>query len=126
MYLPLQQMLLGDRYGSRPLPASIPETEMQLILSKVDPGPNLVQLKEWYLKDSNAKPAEYVLQDITKNLPPKSQREKFSEEDLSDARGKWRKIDSMLKSTLRKSVTQCLADGSISKEKSEKYFWSGR
>ena len=119
-------MLLGDRYGSRPLPATIPETEMELICLKLEPGPNLDQLKEWYLKDSNAKPPEYVLQDITKNLPPTSDREKINKDDLSDAREKWREIDSMLKDTLRKSIIQCLSDGRMSQEQSEKYFWSGR
>ena len=57
-------VLLGDRYGWRPAPPEISEDEFDKItkyLSKEDSE----KLKEWYLLDSNAKPAEYCLQPRT-------------------------------------------------------------
>jgi NACHT domain- and WD repeat-containing protein len=54
-------ILLGDRYGWRPLPAEIPAAEFERILPKLKPGDR--QLAErWYRRDGNALPPEYVLQ----------------------------------------------------------------
>ena len=66
-------ILLGDRYGWRPLPARIPAAEFEEILAAVhaaddrdmllcpdgvqEPAPG----KQWYRKDFNAVPPEYVL-----------------------------------------------------------------
>ncbi len=64
-------VLLGNRYGARPLPAEIPATEFEQILQRVtakrkktlvynDNLPN--QFKGWYRRDDNAVPPVYVLQ----------------------------------------------------------------
>ena len=119
-------MLLGDRYGSRPIPATIPEAEMDLILAKVVSGPDQDLLQEWYIKDTNAKPPEYVLQEIYKNMGLKSRDSENYEEEISKAREKWKNVEDQLKECLRKCVRQCVADGSIGKEHAERYFWSGK
>jgi hypothetical protein len=57
-------ILLGDRYGWRPLPARIEKKEFEAILAKVpDAGPDSGRalLSRWYRLDENAVPAEYVL-----------------------------------------------------------------
>ncbi|MBU1226766.1 MAG: DUF4062 domain-containing protein, partial [Actinobacteria bacterium] len=53
-------ILLGDRYGWRPLPATIPATEFDRIVERVD-GTGRDRLTSWYLRDDNAVPPEYYL-----------------------------------------------------------------
>ncbi len=65
-------ILLGNRYGWRPLPATIPASEFDRILERVD-DEEVVEtsaskltarqrLEKWYVLDDNAKPAEYYLE----------------------------------------------------------------
>jgi len=53
-------ILLGDRYGWRPLPATIPASEFDLILERTE-GEERERLNRWYVRDDNAVPAEYFL-----------------------------------------------------------------
>lgn len=54
-------ILLGDKYGWQPIPPSIPEKEMSLLLSAMnDEEKDLIT--GWYRLDENAVPAEYLLQ----------------------------------------------------------------
>ncbi|MEK6409089.1 MAG: AAA family ATPase [Acidobacteriota bacterium] len=64
-------VLLGDRYGWRPLPAEIPANELEAILPRVTPEERELLLwtdqqpennKGWYRCDDNAKPPVYRLQ----------------------------------------------------------------
>ncbi len=56
-------ILVGDRYGWRPLPPAIPATEFADILRCFSDVPkNRTFLQEWYRQDENAVPAECVLQ----------------------------------------------------------------
>ena len=85
-------------------------------------------LQEWYVKDTNAKPSEYVLQEITKDLNLKADdvdNESSDLDKIAEARKTWQDVDEKLKECLRKCVTLCLEDGSIGQEQAEKYFWSG-
>ncbi len=63
-------LLLGDRYGWRPLPSRIDATEFEEILSAVNPEDELrIKYDEgsparspgWYRRDENAEPVEYTL-----------------------------------------------------------------
>ena len=54
-------VLLGDRYGWRPLPASIPMAEFQQVR-----GPLASQ---WYELDKNADPPEFLLKPRTPEFP---------------------------------------------------------
>jgi hypothetical protein len=54
-------ILLGDRYGSRLLPTTIPAGEFEDICSKLPPAES-DRLNEQYLRDNNAADVEYVLQ----------------------------------------------------------------
>lgn len=55
-------VLLGERYGSVPLPTKIPADEFEAILSCVDIPMQKKLLLKWYRKDDNAIPPEYVIQ----------------------------------------------------------------
>ena len=53
-------ILLGDRYGWRPLPYEIPADEFEKILHQTDVEDQLL-LKQWYRRDDNAVPSIYCL-----------------------------------------------------------------
>jgi WD40 repeat protein len=54
-------VLLGDRYGWRPLPAEIPADEFEKIIPRVAKDEKVL-LDEWYRRDDNALPPVYCLQ----------------------------------------------------------------
>ena len=60
-------VLLGDRYGWRPLPYAIPAKEFERLLPHLTPAErSLACWREdesgWYRRDDNAVPPEYILQ----------------------------------------------------------------
>ena len=60
-----QQLFLGQRYGSRSLPASIPMAVYEAIRGALrEAGVDVTLLDQWYLKDSNFQPPVYILQPI--------------------------------------------------------------
>ena len=64
------QALLCQRYGHRPIPASIDAGEVELLLAqltKVDKQREL--LDTWFRKDTNAIPPVYILQKISSIIP---------------------------------------------------------
>jgi WD40 repeat protein/Cdc6-like AAA superfamily ATPase len=58
-------VLLGDRYGWRPLPYEIPADEFEQIISNISDEGERVLLKSWYWRDDNAVPPVYDLQPRT-------------------------------------------------------------
>ena len=92
---------------------------MTLILSHLDEGPDKDLVENWYHKDTNAIPAEYVLQEITKLVDDNNTV------DIAQARAKWADIEVNLKECIRRSVKQCQHDGKIDDLQAAKYFWSG-
>uniref|UniRef100_A0A673LBW1 NACHT domain- and WD repeat-containing protein 1-like n=1 Tax=Sinocyclocheilus rhinocerous TaxID=307959 RepID=A0A673LBW1_9TELE len=58
--------LLGNQYGHRSIPRLIPETEFELLVSKLPKdSESLKLLNQWFSKDSNSVPPTYILQPIT-------------------------------------------------------------
>ncbi len=55
-------VLLGDRYGWRPLPPDIPADEFEQILKVAAGAEETSLLQRWYLRDDNAVPPVYCLQ----------------------------------------------------------------
>jgi hypothetical protein len=106
-------MLLGDRYGSRPLPTVIPEQEVQSIRAHLSPTDRQL-VDKWFVEDSNAIPPVHVLQNINKHT-----------QDIDAARTEWRADEEKLKTCLRDTVKKCLEDGSMDDDQARKYFWSG-
>jgi len=54
-------ILLGDKYGWQPIPEIVPEVEM-IAIQGVLYGMGKVLIQNWYKRDENAIPPEYVLQ----------------------------------------------------------------
>ena len=63
------QVLLGQKYGYRPLPTIIPASELEMlcdVITRDQPGSADVQLlQQWYKKDDNSIEPIYVLQTIS-------------------------------------------------------------
>lgn len=55
-------VLLGDRYGWRPLPSEIPAAEFEEIVDNITGRNEGDLLKRWYKRDDNAVPPAYFLQ----------------------------------------------------------------
>src|SRR5215470_13952818 len=55
-------ILLGQRYGWRPLPPQIFADEFESIRDQITDGGDREFLKQWYRRDDNATPPEYYLQ----------------------------------------------------------------
>jgi hypothetical protein len=58
-------VLVGNRYGWRPLPYEIEANEFEKILAGLSNTGNAERLTYWYRKDENADPSVYVLQPRT-------------------------------------------------------------
>ncbi len=104
-------ILLGERYGWRPLPARIPADEFDALLARV-PEARIELLvtdetvtpwrdgqandrQGWYRKDLNAKPPEYVLQPRTIDFPNDASpdnRKRIGKEEEAD----WRKCEAAM------------------------------
>lgn len=64
------QLFLGDKYGTRPLPNSVPVTEFRMF-RRLASWMNLKfdVVEKWYLLDTNSVPPVYHIQPITTLLP---------------------------------------------------------
>ncbi|MBN1567996.1 MAG: DUF4062 domain-containing protein [Acidobacteria bacterium] len=58
-------MLLGQRYGWRPLPSRIEAVEFEHVLEAIGSSEEKAMLSRWYRLDENADPPEYALQPRT-------------------------------------------------------------
>lgn len=55
-------ILLGDRYGWRPLPAAIPASEFERLRAEIAAGADGDLVDAWYRRDDNAVPPEFRLE----------------------------------------------------------------
>ena len=63
---------VGQKYGYRPLPASLPSSHFEPMidgLASLNLGDGVTLLKKWFHKDLNCVPPLYVLQPISSILP---------------------------------------------------------
>ena len=66
----LVQALLCQRYGHRPIPASIDAGEFELLLAQLTKFDKQRELLDtWFRKDANAIPPVYILQKISSIIP---------------------------------------------------------
>jgi WD40 repeat protein len=82
-------ILLGERYGWRPLPPTIPLDEFSTIEAALDLD-DRVRLQEWYWRDDNAVPPMFVLRART----------------AGDADSAWPEIEQALASALSRAVAR--------------------
>ena len=63
--MPSLQVLMGQKYGYRPIPAFIEAEEFEGMRGLLPAeGEARAALDRWYVRDDNAVPAQYVLQPI--------------------------------------------------------------
>ena len=65
------QAILGNKYGYRPIPSQIPQTEFDLLesVAKADADVRWSTVEEWYRLDNNNIPSVYILQPISQMIP---------------------------------------------------------
>ena len=123
------QTFIGQRYGSRPLPAKIADEEMQQVLQCLQPkdsdllvpSEDLDLLKAWYRKDDNAVPVEYVLQPI-KQMAQAHNSKVDTEVQPQDL---WKLCEPVLARTLRKAAQTLQSQGAFTTQMAQKYIQSG-
>jgi hypothetical protein len=97
-------VLLGDRYGWRPLPPEIPAAEFAAIEATVTVAGDKALLKAWYLLDENAAPPVWCLQprhvDGAENTTPEARKEATKRETAE-----WGKIEARLHAILSGAIT---------------------
>lgn len=97
-------ILLGDRYGWRPLPPQIEAGEFEAILAKVSPEDKEHLLYDeqsgyssgWYRKDDNAVPAEYCLRPREVNSTDNASGDEKRSASDSEAR-EWKRTEKRLR-----------------------------
>ncbi len=109
-------VLLGERYGWRPLPALIPAAEFDLLRPHIAPGQDSELIGAWYVRDDNAVPSEYCLKrrEIeTEEAQTEEQREHARRSETE----RWAAVDRALRRILRAAV----ARASMSEDQRAKY-----
>lgn len=112
-------VLLGNRYGWRPLPPQVDATEFESLLASLTEDERK-KLNTWYRRDDNAVPPEYVLLPRNVEYPDNSTKEeqKTIRKKESDA---WRIIEAELLELLVGAVKQAIPPGDPGRRK---YFES--
>jgi len=96
-------VLLGDRYGWRPLPPEIPANEFAAIEAKVTAANDKALLKTWYRLDENAAPPVWCLQprhvEVDPNASPEARKEATEREAAE-----WGKTEASLHAILSGAI----------------------
>lgn len=103
-------LLLGDRYGWRPLPPAIPAREFERLKKVVTLAVDNDLLSAWYRRDDNAIPPVYLLQprkiSVAENAPDEERRKAMDAEAQQ-----WTKVENHLHKILAAAAAQIdLAD----------------
>ena len=115
---PLIKTFLNQKYGYRPLPPKIPATDFQALRAAVEDGEDAALVDKWFLRDDNAVPPEYVLQQISAHFST------FDENSESDAHEQQHKEFWGVVSALRRAFRDA-AKKALDKSLARKYFTSG-
>ncbi|TSM94660.1 NACHT domain- and WD repeat-containing protein 1 [Bagarius yarrelli] len=119
------EALVGSQYGHRPIPRLLSEPEFELLLSKLPQDQDgMTVLKNWFIKDDNSVPPEYVLQPITTHYP-------YYNDTTPEARPQhdadilsWSLTAARLMQLLCSAALQAEKDGDFSAEQKHKFFKS--
>ena len=88
--------LLGDRYGWVPLPEQIPADEFDRLAAVMSTERAIVE--EWYLRDDNASPAEYVLR--SREVPGAAPGDPGWADAERAERAEWTETEALLRDAL--------------------------
>ncbi|KAJ8019859.1 NACHT domain- and WD repeat-containing protein 1 [Holothuria leucospilota] len=116
---------LGNKYGYRPLTASIAadvfEKLCELMEGVVEPT-TLQLVKDWYRKDLNSVPPVYILQPIT------SKFHHFDDENdtelRQEARDKWWRDSQKMQEALKQGAAKAVKQGIYSQDNMQHFFSS--
>ena len=96
-------VLLGDRYGWRPLPPEIPAAEFAAIEPKVAAADDKALLETWYRLDDNAAPPVWCLQprhvDVDEKATPEARKAATDRE-----KAEWADVEARLRAILCSAV----------------------
>jgi len=112
-------VLLGDRYGWRPLPPDIPAEEFELLKKAVSGVEEQALLEKYYRLDDNAVPPVYCLQPRKLAVP-----EKAGDEERRRAAGEEARIWSRIENRLRRALAAAAARARLPGPQSFKYLAS--
>jgi len=112
-------VLLGDRYGWRPLPPEIPAGEFRGILDAVTGNEERALLERWYRRDDNAVPPVFYLQPRKIAL-----KEDSGDEERQQAMKEEGRLWKNLEIRLRRILCDAVAKLGLGPEQSAKYFTS--
>ncbi|KAK1805804.1 hypothetical protein P4O66_012851, partial [Electrophorus voltai] len=117
------QALVGNQYGQRSIPHSIPENEFELLLSKLsEDQEGLTLFKRWFIKDNNSVPPQYVLQPITKHFPCYDDPESGPQHEAEVVA--WNLMEARLLHLFHTAALEAERAGDISAEQKCKFFKS--
>uniref|UniRef100_A0A4W4HRE4 NACHT domain-containing protein n=1 Tax=Electrophorus electricus TaxID=8005 RepID=A0A4W4HRE4_ELEEL len=115
--------LVGNQYGQRSIPHSIPENEFELLLSKLsEDQEGLTLFKRWFIKDNNSVPPQYVLQPITKHFPCYDDPESGPQHEAEVVA--WNLMEARLLHLFHTAALEAERAGDISAEQKRKFFKS--
>eukprot|EP00118_Oscarella_pearsei_P010463 m.64383 g.64383 ORF g.64383 m.64383 type:complete len:1662 (+) comp35248_c0_seq9:54-5039(+) len=103
---------LGQKYGFRPLKASISASDFKALLTAIDDQETKSILYQWYKLDENVIPPSFILQPISSTLPhyydedPKRMNEKAAD------RAKWFQLQDLMTKALRRAARSVFKDRS--------------
>lgn len=98
-------VLLGDRYGWRPLPAAIPAVEFQRIDTAVTDPEDSALLRRWYRRDDNVLPPVFCLQPRRVVVPDSAAEAERRQAAEAESR-EWGKVESRLRGILTAAVSK--------------------
>lgn len=101
-------MLIGDRYGWRPLPADIPADEFDTLLATLTNTSERDMLQTWYKRDDNAVPQQHRL------MPCEGEYRDYAA---------WSQVESQLTQLLRQAA-QAASPNGMTTERRERYYLS--
>ena len=109
---------MGQKYGYRPFPVDISAAEFEKLLGAVDNLNDTQLLKNWFWRDDNAVPPQYLLQPITSLLP---HYRDYENEDLQTKASTdwWTAFERM------QVVLRAAADAALEEIDRQKYYMSG-
>jgi hypothetical protein len=103
-------VLLGDRYGWRPLPYEIPADEYDAIKRSTESAEDRALLGRWYERDDNAVPAVRVLKPRVLEVRADASQEEQRQARDQDAAA-WRRTETRLKAILSTAVAKLSIPG---------------
>uniref|UniRef100_A0A1I7RSF5 WD_REPEATS_REGION domain-containing protein n=1 Tax=Bursaphelenchus xylophilus TaxID=6326 RepID=A0A1I7RSF5_BURXY len=116
-------VFLCQKYGYRPIPSQILASELDLLKQVLkDNHEDVSVLDLWYVQDSNAVPAQYILQPISSILVNFNNKRipKLQEQDAKS----WWEVEARMQNLLRKGAKTCLDKSMFTADQMHNYYMS--